>query len=314
MISEAKRKDLEKQGYRIVGNHSAIKVCMWTKRAIKAQDVCYKNTFYGINTHQCVQMTPALHTCTHRCMWCWRDIDFTSPNWTGPVDEPKTIVDGCIKAHVEYLKGFGGNKDTDTDRYAEAKKPRHFAISLSGEPTMYPKLPEFIDELHSQGITSFLVTNGTFPEMIEKLKAHEPTQLYVTFPAPDKETYIKVCSPLVKDGWEKILQTLKLLGELSCRKTIRLTLAKEVNMINPEKYADILKDVDADFFELKGYVWVGYSRERLEKENMPTHEEIVDFAKKIAAVAGFKIIDEKKNSRVALLMRTDKKDRVMKFN
>ena len=27
------------------------------------------------------------------------------------------------------------------------KQPLHFAISLTGEPTMYPRLPELIDEI-----------------------------------------------------------------------------------------------------------------------------------------------------------------------
>ena len=74
MITNEKQKDLYKQGYRLVGHHSAIKVCAWTKKCIRDEDVCYKNTFYGINTHRCVQMTPALQVCTHRCEWCWRDI------------------------------------------------------------------------------------------------------------------------------------------------------------------------------------------------------------------------------------------------
>ena len=70
--------------------------------------------------------------------------------------------------------------------------PKHFAFSLSGEPTFYPRLPELIDELKKRNITSFLVTNGTNPEMLKKLIEHPPTQLYLTLPAPDEETYKKV--------------------------------------------------------------------------------------------------------------------------
>ncbi len=312
MVSEEKKKDLEKQGYRIVGNHSAIKVCMWTKKAVRREDVCYKNTFYGIQTWRCIQMTPALHVCTHRCQWCWRDIEFTNPEWVGPIDEPEDIVEGCIKAHIKYMYGFGGNEKRDEKRYEEALKPLHFAISLSGEPTFYPKLPELINEIHKRGMTSFLVTNGTNPRILKKLVDNQPTQLYITVPAPDKETYIKACTPLIKDGWEKIMESLSLISKFK-RNVIRLTLAKDVNMIKPEKYAELIKKFNPMYVEAKAYVWVGYSRERLNIENMPRHHEIIEFAKKIEENTDYKIIDEKEESRVVLLAKEDREDRKMEF-
>lgn len=309
-----KIQDLEKQGYRIVGNHSAIKVCMWTKKCILGKDVCYKNTFYGIQTHRCVQMTPALHVCTQRCLWCWRDIGFTQKSWHGAIDDPKDIVDGCIDAHIKYLYGFGGNKDRDKKMFEESMHPLHFAISLSGEPTLYPRLPELIDEINSRGMTTFLVTNGTNPEMLKKLKGHEPTQLYITLPAPDRETYMKSCAPLIPGAWELIMQSLDVLKILNTRKTIRLTLAKDINMLDPKGYAELFKKIDADFFEIKGYVWVGYSRERLEKHNMPFHEDVRHFAQEIIKhCPELRVIDEKENSRVILLAKKERKDRIMRF-
>jgi len=301
MVAEKKIKDLYKQGYRLVGNHSSIKVCLWTKKAIKKQDFCYKQKFYGINSHRCVQMTPALPFCTNRCCWCWRDIDFTLPKWKGAVDDPKDIVVGCIKEHMKYLQGFRGNPKTNKKMFNESLNPLHFAISLSGEPTLYPKLPQLIKELKKRNITSFLVTNGTNPLMLKKLIKEQPTQLYISLPAPDEETYIKVCSPLIKDGWKKINSSLKLLKNFK-RSTIRLTLVKNVNMLKPEKYAELVDKASPKFLECKAYVWVGYSRERLKLENMPTHKEIKDFSKKIEKNSNYKIIDEKKESRVVLLM------------
>ena len=174
--------------------------------------------------------------------------------------------------------------------------------------------PEFIDEIHSRGMTTFLVTNGTNPDMLRKILEHQPTQLYITLPAPDEETYLKVCRPLIKDGWKKIMESLELLKEFSCRKTIRLTLVKDENMINPEGYAGLIKNIDADFFEFKAYVYVGYSQYRLSIENMPRHHEIMDFASRVAELAGMKVIDEKKESRVALAARKDRSDRIMEFD
>lgn len=304
MISQKKAEDLYKQGYRLVGNHSAIKVCLWTKKALRGEGYCYKQKFYDTISHRCVQMTPALETCTHRCVWCWRDIEFTKPKWKRKIDDPKLIVDGCIKANIKYLQGFGGNKKTDMKKFKEINKPQQFAISLSGEPTMYPKLPELILELRKRGINQFLVTNGTQPLMLKKLlnKKAQPTQLYITVPAPDKETYLKVCKPLIKNGWEKILKSFLLMKKFK-RNVMRLTLAKDVNMIKPEKYATLIKKYKPKYVECKSYMFVGYSKKRLKKENMPLHKEIKEFAKKIAKYSGYKIIDEKEESRVVLLSK-----------
>ena len=300
MVSTKKAAELYSQGYRLVGNHSASKVCMWTKKALVNEGYCYKQKFYGINSHRCVQMTPSLQFCDQRCCWCWRDIEHTKPKWSGKVDSPSSIIDGCIEAQVKYLQGFGGNPKTDKKKYKEMHSPLHFAISLTGEPTFYPKLPELIDELRKRKMTSFLVSNGTNPEMIRKLVKHQPTQLYITLPAPDEETYEKVCKPLLKNQWKKILESLSLLKKFK-RSVIRLTLVKGVNMIEPEKYAKLIKKYPSNWVECKSYMHVGYSMKRLEKRNMPRHEEIKKFAMGLANLSGLKIIDEKKESRVVLM-------------
>lgn len=317
MISLTKKKDLEKQGYRLVGNHSAIKVCLWTKKSLISQGVCYKQKFYGINSHRCVQMTPSLPYCTLRCQWCWRDIEHTTPRWTGRTDPPNKIIKECIQAHVKYLQGFGGNKNANKKKYCEAQKPLHFAISLAGEPTLYPELPSLIKELKKQKISSFLVTNGTNPGMLNKLKQENtlPTQLYITLPAPNQEVFKKMCSPLIKNRWEKILESLRIMNELKSktRTTIRLTLAKNKNMILPGEYAKLIRTADPWFIELKAYMHVGYSKKRMEIKDMPRHNEIKEFSQEIAKHTGYKIIDEQPISRVVLLMKKDREDRKLTF-
>ncbi|MCK4309827.1 MAG: 4-demethylwyosine synthase TYW1, partial [Methanomicrobia archaeon] len=63
---------LRKQRYKIVGEHSAVKLCHWLKKSLMEDRVCYKQKFYGIKSHRCLQMTPAVISCTHKCLFCWR--------------------------------------------------------------------------------------------------------------------------------------------------------------------------------------------------------------------------------------------------
>ncbi len=151
-------------------------------------------------------------------------------------------------------------------------------------------------------MTAFLVTNGTYPETIKKLTGkHEPTQLYVTLPAPNEEMYKDICSPLLKDSWNLIMQTLSQLKDFKCNTVIRLTLAIGVNMLNPDEYGKIIKKYQPKYVECKAYMHVGFSKERLGIEAMPRHPEIKEFSEKLAKATGYKIINEKKESRVVLL-------------
>lgn len=56
------------------------------------------------------------------------------------------------------------------ERLSEGLSPRHCALSLVGEPIMYPEINTLVDELHRRRISTFLVTNAQFPEKIKMLK------------------------------------------------------------------------------------------------------------------------------------------------
>nr|AIF22033.1 tRNA-modifying enzyme [uncultured marine thaumarchaeote SAT1000_07_E02] len=45
--------------------------------------------------------------------------------------------------------GHYGDPNQDKKKLDESLLPSHYAISLSGEPTMYPKLPKLIKHLKS---------------------------------------------------------------------------------------------------------------------------------------------------------------------
>jgi tRNA wybutosine-synthesizing protein 1 len=289
---------LEKIGYRFVGRHSAIKICEWTREAIRGKNFCYKQKFYGIKTHRCLQMSPSVFSCTHNCLYCWRTLKFKKV-FKGKIDKPEEILDNAIKEQKKILQGFWGAK-CDKAKLREAEKPNQVAISLIGEPCLYPKLPEFIDLIKSRNMTAFLVSNGTIPEMIEKLINHQPTNMYITLPAPNEKIYRKTCNPLIKDGWQRILKSLSLLKAFD-RSVIRLTLAKNLNMTNPEEYAKLIEKASPTYLEAKAFMPVGGALERLPYESMPRHKEIKAFAKEIQKHSSYKIKNEKEDSRVVLL-------------
>lgn len=310
MFSEENRAVLYKQGYRFVGNHSAVKTCLWCRNSISNKGECYKCLFYGIPSWRCVQMTPSLGFCPLRCQWCWRDISYAEKEWHGPVDGPKEIIDGCIREHKELLMGYKGYEKVNKKRFEEAMNPTQFAISLSGEPTLYPKLPEMIDELRKRKITSFVVSNGTQPEMIKKLIKHQPTQMYITLPAPNEEIFLKSCTPLEGiNYWKKIMESVSLLKKFN-RSVIRLTLARGINMINPEEYAEIISKAKPNFVELKAYMALGFSRKRVGVKGMPTFPEIMDFSEKVNNSLGYNLIGSSEQSRVVLLSDGKKEPKI----
>lgn len=295
-----------KQGYRIVGRnqHSAVKICRWTRESLRHGRVCFKQKWYGIESHRCLQCTPALFWCTHRCEFCWRSHSATlGSDMKGfNTDEPSEIIDSFIKAQRLLLTGFKGNPKVERKKWEEAQSPTNMAISLAGEPTLYEKLSDLIKEAHSRGMTTFLVTNGTRPDRLKGL-TEEPTQLYISLCAPDKETYQRIHNPLIPDGWKKLNESLELMKDFNCKKVIRLTLVKGLNMKNHEKYAKLILKAEPDFIEPKGYMWVGESQKRLSMDSMPFHEDVVDFAKELSEFTGYEIKDEFKPSRVVLMVK-----------
>ena len=112
------------------------------------------------------------------------------------------IVEESVKAQLKILSGYKGNKKTILQKYKEALTPRHVAISLTGEPTLYPHLGELIESFHRRGFTTFLVSNGTLPEALTQLGT-EPTQLYISVYAYDKKTFAETCRPHIPKAWEK---------------------------------------------------------------------------------------------------------------
>jgi len=229
-MSEGQWSKLHKQGYRQVGNHSAVKICEWTRHMLRGKGGCYKYVFYGIRSHQCLQMTTSMF-CASRCKFCWRGQKApVSKEWYGPIDDPKHIINHAMDEHLKLLQGFKGKgyENTNKKNVEEMDNIRHVALSLTGEPITYPRINEILKAFHQRRISTFLVTNAQYPEQIEKID--KCTQLYLSIDAPNKELMKKIDRPLFDDFWERTLKSLDLLKSRDYRTCIRLSLIKGENM------------------------------------------------------------------------------------
>jgi len=300
-MDDTLKKTLEKQQYYLAGSHSAVKVCSWTKKSLRDEGVCYKEKFYGIKSHRCIQMTPCF-TCDLECIFCWRNMEsHTGIKMDGKIDDPQDIMDNCIKGQKKLLNGFPGNKKINMEKFKESQIPNQWAISLTGEPTIYPRLNELIKLLKKRNDSIFIVSNGMFPDKLRSIEP--PTNLYLSLDAPNQAIFNEVDRPTQTDAWDKLNQSLSILNDLKKKTTtvIRITLVKGYNDIDLRGYAELIKKADPNFVEVKAYMFIGSSRLRLTIDNMPRHEEVKEFSEKLAKELGWIISDESEPSRVCLL-------------
>ncbi|GIX77228.1 s-adenosyl-L-methionine-dependent tRNA 4-demethylwyosine synthase TYW1 [Caerostris extrusa] len=301
MITPLLRKSLTKQGYKLLGSHSGVKMCRWTKSMLRGRGGCYKHTFYGIESHRCMETTPSL-ACANKCVFCWRH--HTNPvgtEWKWKMDGPDEIVELALKNHCNMINEFKGVPGVQPDKFAEGMEPKHCALSLVGEPIMYPEINTLIKLLHAKGISTFLVTNAQFPEAIRKL---EPvTQLYVSVDASNEQSLKKIDRPLFRDFWQRFLDSLEALASKGQRTVYRLTLVKAWNTDELEGYAKLVQIGKPDFIEIKGVTYCGTSSaSTLTMENIPWHEEVFAFSSKLTEyLSDYELASEHEHSNCILI-------------
>jgi tRNA wybutosine-synthesizing protein 1 len=269
---------------------------------------CYKEEFYGIDCHRCLQMTPSVNICNFRCLFCWRYHGMKGFEGIR-YPEPEELLEGCLREQRFLVSGFKGDDRCDPRMWEEARSPNQVAISLSGEPALYPYLGYFIELCSRRGMTTFLVTNGSVPKALESLSAL-PTQLYVTVAAPNREIFERLCVPQTSNAWDNLMKTLRLLPSLGTRTVIRHTLVADWNLGWEDEYARLDAMADPTFVEPKGYVFVGDSRTRMRIDNMPSHGSVREFSEKLASLTSMELLKDREDSRVVLLGRPRSKLRV----
>lgn len=195
---------------------------------------------------------------------------------------------------------ISGNPPTLDQARAESalNRVRHCALSLVGEPVIYPKIPELLTYLYKEKkISTFIVTNGQFPE--EALKLYDSmdknpehsrciTQFYCSVDAPSEQQLKHVGRPLFGDAWDRLRKTLTSMRDFEKVRTVtRLTILKGLEH-EAEKYADILRLGMPDFVEVKGVTFApqSFDKNNLTQANVPTHADIVEFAKILCDALG----------------------------
>lgn len=268
---------------------------------------CYKAKFYGIESHRCIQFSPSILWCWNYCLHCWR---YRPSNWSlfpSRTDDPRFIAEMVIKEHKRTVSGYKKYPNVDKKMFEESLNPRHIAISLTGEATLYPRLGELIEEFHRLGLTTFLVTRGIRPDVLANLDK-EPTQLYISIEAYDEESYRYFNNPINPGLWAKTLETIELLPSFTSPTVIRITLVKSFNMHNKaiEKWSKLLAIAEPTFVEVKAYMHIGSSITRLSRFDMPSHEEVKNIGAKLAELISYRMVSESIPSRVILLSKIDK--------
>uniref|UniRef100_A0A8C5DVG8 S-adenosyl-L-methionine-dependent tRNA 4-demethylwyosine synthase TYW1 n=1 Tax=Gouania willdenowi TaxID=441366 RepID=A0A8C5DVG8_GOUWI len=291
-------------GYKLIGSHSGVKLCRWTKSMLRGRGGCYKHTFYGIESHRCMETTPSL-ACANKCVFCWRH--HTNPvgtEWLWKMDPAEKILEEAMEKHQNMIRQFKGVPGVLPERYQEGLAIKHCALSLVGEPIMYPEINTFLRLLHSQRISSFLVTNAQFPQEIRNLVP--VTQLYVSVDASTKDSLKKIDRPLFKDFWPRFLDSLRALGEKRQRTVYRLTLVKAWNVEEMQSYSELIALGQPDFIEVKGVTYCGESSaSTLTMANVPWHQEVVAFVRQLAdMLPQYEIACEHEHSNCLLIAHT----------
>ena len=106
------------------------------------------------------------------------------------------------------------------------------------------------------------------------------------------------------------MESLEKMRGSPSRTVTRLTLAKNLNMKDLQGYAKLIEIAEPDFVEVKAYMHLGSSRNRLGRDSMPSHDEVMEFARDLSEILGYQLKNHVPLSRVALLSRGSAQEKI----
>jgi tRNA wybutosine-synthesizing protein 1 len=174
-------------------------------------------------------------------------------------------------------------------------------------------LPQLIKYLKTLKSTKsiFLVTNGQEPQMLQKLVSEDalPTQIYLSTNASNKRMFYSINRPRHRDAWERWRKSLQFLATVDTRTVLRMTMIRGYNENTKfaDEFVEMMLQGNPHFIELKSYMHIGMSTQRLKKSNMLEMNEIRNFSRELNnKLPEFSIMDESEISRIVVLQNNNR--------
>ena len=112
-----------------------------------------------------------------------------------------------------------------------------------------------------------------------------------------------------KDAWDRWQKSLELLSEMDTRIVLRMTMIRNFNdsTNSVNEFADLVKRGNPHFIEIKSYMHIGMSTQRLDRSDMLEMDEIRGFSDLMRNSLGtFSIMDESEISRIVVLQNLER--------
>ncbi len=132
----------------------------------------------------------------------------------------------CYNPHIVYSNGRLHTEEVLT--FLQSRKGLLKGVVLSGgEATLYSKLPRFAATLKQMGYAIKLDTNGTQPRMIQTLLEQKLLD-YVAIDFKATKRHFHKITRVKKEYYDRLLQSLDLLGQSGVEFEVRTTVHKEL--------------------------------------------------------------------------------------
>lgn len=152
----------------------------------------------------------------------------------------------CPACHVKHIVESNGKfSDGEIFSYLDSRKNWVGGVVLcGGEPTLQPDLEEFARKLKSKGLAVKLDTNGSNPEVLEKLLQEKIIDYVAMDVKATKELYSKVAG--VNVDIDKIEKSMTLLANNMVDYEFRTTIVPvirngEISWLTKEEVEDMAK-------------------------------------------------------------------------
>lgn len=133
--------------------------------------------------------------CNFRCQFCY------NPMLVLPIGDVK----------LRYQKDHSLIPRSDLFAFLESRRGKLDGVVITGgEPTLHADLPEFLAEIKAMGFAVKLDSNGTNPEMLEKLLAADVIDyIAMDIKAPEDKYDKVVCVPTSMANVKKSIEIIK---------------------------------------------------------------------------------------------------------